>query len=295
MKVAIIGGGAWGSALYKAFGTSSEVALVSRTNRDGYNQISLDEAFTYPYAIITVAAQSIDEWFKEYYKQSQTFLAIASKGIDAKSGRFLDDIAKEFVDPSNLSFLSGPSFAKEVSQFLPTALTIFSTNQEKSQEFAKLFPKFIKPYFSDDIVGGEIAGAYKNVIAIASGITEGLGLGNNARAALVARGLVEIDRFGCYFGGRSETFLGISGSGDLFLTASSTLSRNFRTGLGLAMGKNIESILEELGEVAEGVMSAKAIVDIARKHDLYTPIADEVLAIIEGKSPKKSVADMLDR
>jgi len=295
MKVAIIGGGAWGSALYKAFGTSSEVALVSRTQREGYRQIGLDEALSYPYAILTVAAQSIKEWFESSYRPSQTFLAIASKGIDANSGRFLDDIAKEFVSPSNLAFLSGPSFAKEVSQFLPTALTIFSSNQEKSQEFAKLFPKFIKPYFSDDIVGGEIAGAYKNVIAIAAGIAEGLGLGNNARAALVSRGLVEIDRFGRYFGGKSDTFLGISGSGDLFLTASSTLSRNFRTGLGLAQGKSIESILEELGEVAEGVMSAKAIVDIARKQALYTPIADEVLAIIEGKNPKQSVADMLDR
>lgn len=295
MRIAIIGGGAWGSALYKAFNTSSKVALVSRKQREGFYQIDLDEALNYPYVILAIAAQSIKEWFESSYKPSKTFLIIASKGIDANSGRFLNEIANEFVDPSNLAFLSGPSFAKEVSQFLPTALTIFSKNQERSKEFAKLFPKFIKPYFSDDVVGGEIAGAYKNVIAIAAGIAEGLKLGNNARAALVSRGLVEIDRFGRYFGGRSDTFLGISGSGDLFLTASSVLSRNFRTGLGLAEGKDIDEILRELGEVAEGVMSAKAIVDIACKHNLYTPIANEVLAIINGKNPKQSVEDMLNR
>jgi glycerol-3-phosphate dehydrogenase (NAD(P)+) len=132
------------------------------------------------------------------------------------------------------------------------------------------------------------------VIAIAGGVCEGLGLGNNARAALISRGLVEMTRFGEAFGARQETFLSLGGAGDLFLTASSTLSRNYRVGLGLAKGQNMEEILESLGEVAEGVPTAKALQKIAIDKKIYLPIAEEVYAMIEkGKDPLKSVQDLL--
>lgn len=292
--ISIIGGGAWGKALYKAFSTTNEVTITSRREIEGFNQVDLDEALNSEVVIIAISAQALRGWL-ENCKDRDAFFVIASKGIDSTTLEFLDVVAKRFIKEENLAFLSGPSFAKEVDKGLPTALSIFSKNKERSLEFAKNFPPFIKPYFSDDITGGEIAGAYKNIIAIASGICDGLELGLNARAALTSRGLVEIARFGEYFGGKAETFLGLSGSGDLFLTANSTLSRNFRVGLMLAQNKSLEDILEELGEVAEGVHTAKAVVSLAKKHSLYTPIADEVLQIIEGKEPKRSLKDLLDR
>jgi glycerol-3-phosphate dehydrogenase (NAD(P)+) len=140
----------------------------------------------------------------------------------------------------------------------------------------------------------EVAGAYKNVIAIASGICEGLNLGNNAKAALIARGLVEMDRFGERFGAKKDTFLGVAGAGDLFLTANSTMSRNYRVGINLAKGKIIDDILNELGEVAEGVYTTQAIFKLSQKFDIYTPIASEVYKIIyEGKKPHHSLRDLL--
>jgi len=142
-------------------------------------------------------------------------------------------------------------------------------------------------------MGAEISGAYKNVIAIAAGICSGLKLGNNAAAALISRGLVEMERFGAVYGAKKETFLGLSGAGDLFLTASSTMSRNFRVGLGLAKGLTQEEILQELGEVAEGIGTAYALYDIASKGGLYLPIATEVHAMLEGKSPQESLRDLL--
>jgi len=139
-----------------------------------------------------------------------------------------------------------------------------------------------------------VAGAYKNVIAIAAGICEGLNLGENARAALISRGLVEIARFGEFFGAKKETFLDVAGAGDLFLTANSIMSRNFRVGLNLAKGKLLEDILTELNEVAEGVYTTKAIYSIAKKYNIYTPIANEVYKILyEGKKVKESLRDLL--
>ena len=143
------------------------------------------------------------------------------------------------------------------------------------------------------VIGAEIAGAYKNVLAIASGICEGLGLGQNARASLISRGLVEMSRFGKHFQSDDETFIGLSGAGDLFLTASSELSRNFRVGLGLAKGKSLETILDELGEVAEGVKTSDAIYKLSQENNIYTPIANEVKFILDGKSPKDSLKDLL--
>jgi len=178
-------------------------------------------------------------------------------------------------------------------QNLPTALVINSEKEDIYKEFSCFFPEFIKTYYSSDVIGAEIAGAYKNVLAIASGVCDGLKLGNNARASLISRGLVEMTRFGLAFNAKEETFLGLSGAGDLFLTASSTLSRNYRVGLGLAQNKSLDLILEELKEVAEGVKTSIAIDKLSEEKNIYTPIAKEVKLALEGKNPKDSLKDLL--
>jgi len=178
---------------------------------------------------------------------------------------------------------------------LPTALVVNSRSPQTADAFASLFPGFIRTYASDDVIGAEVAGAYKNVIAIAAGICEGLGLGHNAAASLIARGLVEMERFGRAYGAREESFLGLSGAGDLFLTASSSMSRNYRVGLGLAEGKSKEAVCAAIGEVSEGIGTAYALHEIALSRGIYLPIAGEVYAILEGKSPRQSLKDLIER
>ena len=292
-KIAVIGAGKWGQALAFALGFSQDVLITSRTPKDLPNFTDTKTALECEYLIITIPAQEIDTWLEQNFVFKNQKILVAAKGIEASSGKFLNEIYARFAPEENLAFLSGPSFAQEVIKALPTALVINANNKEIFEEFAKLFPPFIKTYYSDDIIGAEIAGAYKNVLAIASGICEGLGLGNNARASLISRGLVEMQRFGEFFGSKLETFLGLSGAGDLFLTASSTMSRNFRVGLGLAQNLKIEDILRDLGEVAEGVKTSQAIVKLADANQIYTPIAKEVKLIIDGKDPKQSLKDLL--
>ncbi len=252
--------------------------IWSRSVKNLPNFSSLDEVLNSEYLVVVIAAQTIRNWLKENFQDKGQKILVASKGIDIKSGKFMSEIFEDFIETERVAYLSGPSFAHEVKQSLPTALVISSQNKTVANQFGSFFPDFIKIYTSQDIIGSEVAGAYKNILAIASGICEGLKLGQNAKAALIARGLVEMERFGTFYGGKTETFLSLSGAGDLFLTANSPLSRNYRVGLMLAEGKNINDILNSLGEVAEGVQTVKAIMEI--KKDLYTPIADEVYKII---------------
>ncbi|TET89483.1 MAG: NAD(P)H-dependent glycerol-3-phosphate dehydrogenase, partial [Sulfurovum sp.] len=279
---------------YHAFSQNNDVVIHSRTVKEIENFVSLDEALSREYLVMAIPTQFVREWMEKNFEDRGQKILVAAKGIETSTGAFLNNIYGEFVPNERLAFISGPSFAAEVQKSLPTALMISSTNSELAQTYADHLPDFIKGYVSDDVVGAEVSGAYKNVIAIASGVCDGLGLGNNARAALISRGLVEMSRFGEYFGARAETFLSLGGAGDLFLTASSILSRNYRVGLGLAKGKNMDEILEELGEVAEGVPASKALHKIAQEKEIYLPIAQEVYAMIEeGKDPLQSVKDLL--
>jgi len=294
MKIAIIGAGKWGQALYHAFSQNNEVVISSRHTKEIENFVSMEEALEYTYLVIAIPAQFVRSWMEENFVDRGQNILVAAKGIETTTGAFLNEVYGTFVSSNRLAFISGPSFATEVQQSLPTALKISSTNLSLAQTYADALPSFIKGYVSDDVVGAEVSGAYKNVIAIAGGVCEGLGLGNNAKAALISRGLVEMTRFGEAFGAKTETFLSLGGAGDLFLTASSTMSRNFRVGLGLAKGRAMEEILEELGEVAEGVPTAKALHKIAQEKEIYLPIAQEVYAMIEeGKDPLLSVQDLL--
>lgn len=250
---------------------------------------------TCKYLIIAIPAQEVAAWLQENFVYSGQKVLVAAKGIEASKGRFLNEIYADFVPEENIAFISGPSFATEVIQSLPTALVINSKNEQTALEFSAFFPDFMRTYISKDVMGAEVCGAYKNVIAIASGICEGLGLGKNAAASLISRGLVEMARFGKRYGASDESFIGLSGAGDLFLTASSTMSRNYRVGLGLAEGKTQEEILKELGEVAEGIGTAYALHVIAKEQNLYLPIATEVYEILEGKAPQDSLRDLLTR
>jgi len=294
MKMAIIGAGKWGQALYHAYSQKNDVVISSRHRKEIENFVPMEEALTYEYLVVAIPAQFVRGWLQDHFRDHGQKILVAAKGIETTTGAFLNEIYGEFVPSDRLAFISGPSFAAEVQQSLPTALKISSTNQKLAQAYADALPDYIKGYVDDDVVGAEVAGAYKNVIAIAGGVCDGLGLGNNARAALISRGLVEMSRFGEVFGAKMETFLSLGGAGDLFLTASSTLSRNYRVGLGIAKGKSMDKILEELGEVAEGVPTAKAIYKIAKEKEIYLPIAQEVYAMIEeGKDPLVSVKDLL--
>ena len=294
MKIAIIGAGKWGQALYHAYKENNDVVINSRSVKDIENFVSLDEALSCEYLVMAIPAQAVRSWMEENFVDKGQKLLVAAKGIETSTGAFLNEVYGKFVLADRLAFISGPSFAAEVQKSLPTALKISSTNLVLAETYVEALPSFIKGYVHDDVVGAEVAGAYKNVIAIAGGVCDGLELGNNARAALISRGLVEMTRFGEHFGAKTETFLSLGGAGDLFLTASSQLSRNYRVGLGLAKGKNLKEILEELGEVAEGIPTTKALFNIAQKEDIYLPIANEVNNMLEGKDPLVCVKDLLN-
>jgi len=294
MKIAIIGAGKWGQALYHAYSQNNDVVITSRNTKEIEHFVTMNEALRYEYLVLAIPAQFVRGWLEEYFVDYGQNILVAAKGIETSTGAFLNEVYGQYVSADRLAFISGPSFAAEVQKSLPTALKISSKNMILAQTYADALPSFIKGYVSDDVVGAEVSGAYKNVIAIAGGVCDGLGLGNNARAALISRGLVEMTRFGEAFGAKTETFLSLGGAGDLFLTASSTLSRNYRVGLGLSKGHSMDDILEELGEVAEGVPTAKALHKIASDKNIYLPIAAEVYAMIEeGKDPLESVKDLL--
>lgn len=293
--VSVIGSGKWGSAIAKAIAKNHDVKICPFSKKDG-NYIDIDEAKKSKYLIFSLSVAGVKDYLLKNFTQDPSSnpqkILIASKGI--VKDEFLHDIFANFFKKENICVLSGPSFATEVIKDLPTAVVI-SGDKQIAKEFASFFPNYIKTYIDEDVIGAEICGAYKNIIAIASGICDGLELGNNARAALISRGLIEIARFGRYFGAKDETFMGLSGAGDLFLTASSTLSRNYRVGYYLAQNKTLDWIIKELNEVAEGINTTNSVCYISSKHNIYTPIASEVFKILNGKNPKDSLKDLLLR
>ncbi len=293
MKIGVIGAGKWGQALAYALSEKNEVLITSRRPKDIKNFVSLEEVLACEYLVFAISAQNAREWLEEKFIFKNQKILVASKGIEVSSGKFLNEIFADFVPDKNMAYISGPTFAAEVIKGLPCALVVSSSSKKTAKKFASFFPSFIKSYVSKDVIGAEVSGAYKNVIAIASGICDGMNLGNNARASLISRGLVEMQRFGLFFGAKKTTFSGLGGAGDLFLTASSVLSRNYRVGFGLSQSKSLDDILEELGEVAEGVYTADAIYKISSEYNIYTPIADEVYAILHGKNVKDSVKNLL--
>jgi glycerol-3-phosphate dehydrogenase (NAD(P)+) len=222
----------------------------------------------------------------------------ACKGFEQASGKLPHQVAAEALGRGErCGALSGPSFALEVARGLPTALTFAAREPDFAKRMAReLHQTALRVYFSTDVAGVEIGGAVKNVMAIAAGISDGLGLGLNARAALITRGLAELARLGTAIGGRPETFMGLAGAGDLILTCTGELSRNRRVGLLLAKGEALAPVLKQIGHVAEGVYSAQAVEALAAERRIDMPITRAVCAVLfRGIPPRDAVQQLLAR
>jgi glycerol-3-phosphate dehydrogenase (NAD(P)+) len=225
-------------------------------------------------------------------------IAWATKGLEYGSGKFMSDVLEEVAGTRYpAAVLSGPTFALEVARGLPTALTVASTNPVFANDLAaRLHGEVMRVYTSDDILGVQLGGTVKNVLAIASGITDGLQLGANSRAALITRGLAEIIRLGDAMGARRETLMGLAGIGDLILTCTDDLSRNRRLGLALGRGEALDSAVREIGQVVEGFNTAREVVQLARTWRVEMPISEQVYRVLhEGLSPPAAVHNLLSR
>lgn len=224
-------------------------------------------------------------------------LVLCSKGIDAKTGDLMNEVARRAAPQSTIAVLSGPTFAHEVAAGLPTAVTLACAGGEAQWE--RLAPALSRPqfrlYYSDDVTGAEVGGAIKNVLAIACGVVDGLGLGLNARAALIARGFNEMLRFGEALGGRAETLAGLCGLGDLVLTCSSTSSRNFSFGKALGEGASAASLLADRRTVAEGAHTAPVLARLAARHGVTMPIVAAVNDLMAGADARAVVAALMAR
>ena len=222
----------------------------------------------------------------------------ATKGFELHTGKLPHVVAAEVLGADRpVAVLSGPTFAKEVGIGLPTALTIAANDAGFAQDLAvTLSGDNFRAYTSDDMVGVEVGGAVKNVLAIGAGMSDGLGFGANTRVALITRGLVEMMRLGVALGAKRETFMGLAGMGDLMLTCTDNLSRNRRMGLALAAGKAVEEAQEEIQQVVEGVLAAEAVQEVADKLGIEMPICHQVYRILyEGASPREAVGALMRR
>ncbi|MGD9932410.1 MAG: NAD(P)H-dependent glycerol-3-phosphate dehydrogenase [Dehalococcoidia bacterium] len=224
-------------------------------------------------------------------------IVICAKGIEAGTGALLSEVLAETLPGQPLGVLSGPTFAREVAVGLPTAVTVAATSPGIAETVVSLLSgRSFRGYTSSDIAGTEVGGAVKNVVAIAAGITTGLGLGENARAALVTRGLAEMVRFGVALGGRPETLMGLSGLGDLMLTCLSAASRNTSLGMELAAGRSVQDVLASRRSVAEGVASAGSVLQRARALGVEMPIVEAVHAVVSGNlSPAEAMGRLVER
>jgi len=327
MNISILGAGAWGTALAINLAQRHHVVLWGRNSQAMQEAAQQRENMAYlrgfhlPDALTVTAdfAQAIDH-VVQAPAQSLVIVASSVSGLRALSTTLCGSnisnlvwlckgleeqtlllphqiVAKVLGDQLPAAALSGPSFAQEVARGLPCALTIASHDKELCEHVVSaVHGGNLRVYSSDDLVGVEIGGAVKNILAIATGAADGLQLGLNARAALITRGLAEITRLGIALGGRAETFMGLSGVGDLILTCTGDLSRNRRVGLGLAQGKPLDIIVAELGHVAEGVRCAQAVRQLARQHGVDMPITNAVAgALFDGVSVQEMVTQLLSR
>jgi glycerol-3-phosphate dehydrogenase (NAD(P)+) len=222
----------------------------------------------------------------------------ATKGFELSTGRLPHQVAEEVLGPNiPVAVLSGPTFAKEVGANLPTAMTVAANNTEFAADIAEsLSGDKFRAYTSDDMIGVEVGGAVKNVLAIGAGLSDGLGFGANTRIALINRGLAEMTRLGVALGAKQDTFMGLAGMGDLVLTCTDNLSRNRRMGLALAAGKTVDEAQEEIQQVVEGVLAAKAVREVATAKGVEMPICEEIYKILyEGVPPADAVRSLMNR
>lgn len=321
MKVGIIGGGAWGTALAAISAEQGETILwarnedvVAMVNRDHANPLYLPDV-TLPASlratgdlgtlkdcgalVLAVPAQSLRHFGGEIARHlpNDAPIVIAAKGIEIATGRLPSDVLAETLPGAKLAILTGPNFATEIARGLPAAATLACAEAELGTALVQRLgrPTF-RPYLSDDVIGAQVGGAVKNVLAIACGIVIGRRLGDNARAALITRGLAEMTRLGLSLGAKRETLMGLSGLGDLVLTCSGPQSRNLSLGVALGEGGNLQEILASRRSVAEGVFTARAIEALAKNQQIEMPICAAVDAILHrGASIDDALQALLAR
>jgi len=318
--IGILGAGAWGTALAQSCASDGsevliwarEPELVEEINTRHTNSLFLPSAnlsdtvratgdigdlANVPVLLVVVPAQFLASVLGELPAGTRD-LVLCAKGIEAGTGRLMADVAAHVAGDADIAVLSGPTFAHEVAAGLPTAITLAcSGGQEQWQRLSPAIARpALRPYYSDDVTGAEIGGAVKNVLAIACGVVDGLGLGQNARAALIARGYAEMLRFGIARGARAETLSGLCGLGDLVLTCSSTSSRNFSLGKALGEGQTAAEALVGKSSVAEGAATAPVLAELAKRDGIDMPIVEAVTRLLAGEaSAKATVSDLLAR
>lgn len=317
--IGVIGAGAWGTALAQMLASDGsdvllwafEPEVAAAINADHRNPLYLPSATLAPTiratgaladfaaietVLVVTPAQVLGKVLAGLATPPRD-LVLCSKGIEAGTGRLMNDVAREASSRSAIAVLSGPTFAHEVAAGLPTAVTLAcGGGTAQWQRLAPVIarPAF-RPYYSDDVTGAEIGGAVKNVLAIACGVVEGLTLGQNARAALIARGYAEMLRFGEALGARTETLAGLCGLGDLVLTCSSVSSRNFSLGKALGEGASAADLMADRRTVAEGAYTAPVLAALAETRGVAMPIVAAVDAILGGANARKVVAELLAR
>ncbi|MBC3881828.1 NAD(P)-dependent glycerol-3-phosphate dehydrogenase [Undibacterium sp. LX40W] len=321
MNISVLGAGAWGTALAISLASKNQVMLWGRNDdamQTAQNQrenthylpgYALPSALTATSDFDAAVRHALDDGLliiatsvsglrpslekcRPYELKNVVWLC---KGFEEGTGLLPHQVVKQVLGEEILAgALSGPSFAQEVAQGLPCALTIASTSKALCEQVVSAaHSQSLRVYTSDDVIGVEVGGAVKNILAIATGVADGLGLGLNARAALMTRGLAEISRLCLALGGKLETLMGLTGVGDLILTCTGNLSRNRKVGLALAEGKSLETIVKELGHVAEGVRCAQAVRAMAQQLKVEMPIADAVAGVLFDNVPTTQMIERL--
>jgi glycerol-3-phosphate dehydrogenase (NAD(P)+) len=311
MKFAVLGAGSWGTALAMQLSRNNPTVLwgrnqagmeamqKTRSNEQYLPGIKFPEKLIIESDLNSAIAQSDavlvvcpSHAFGDILRQIKPLLgdrplAWASKGFEPGTGRFLHQVAEEIIGESvPMALVTGPSFAKDVANNKPTLVTVASHSDD--QDFAMqvsqaLHTDNFRAYISKDVIGAELGGAVKNVLALATGIADGMQLGDNTRAALMTRGMAEMMRLGEALGCRPETLMGLSGLGDLVLTSTGDLSRNRRMGLALGRGESIQSAQQTIGQVVEGIGTTDEVMRLAKKHDVYMPITEHVWKVVHGE------------
>jgi len=316
VKLGIVGGGAWGTALAQVASAGGretllwalEPEVVDSINRAHRNASFLPDVDLNPAIRATsdlADLNACDAWLVvtpaqhmravlEQARDCDKPMVLCSKGIEEKSGELLHRVASQACPGAQVAILSGPTFAHEVARGLPTAVTLAAEDLQLAEQLRERIaqPTF-RIYVSDDVAGAEIGGAVKNVLAIACGVVEGKGLGQNARAALIGRGFAEMTRFGLAFGANRDTLTGLSGLGDLVLTCSSTSSRNYSLGKGIGEGRSAAELLSDRKTVAEGAFTAPVLARLACEKGIDMPIVDAVDALIAGRVDVDQALDAL--
>ena len=319
MKVGVLGAGAWGTALAQMVASDGsdvllwarEAALVDEINSGRTNATYLPSArltesiratddlaamAKLDVLLVVTPAQHMGSVLEAMPAHPQD-LILCSKGIEAGTGRLMNQVARDTAPGSDIAVLSGPTFAHEVAAGLPAAVTLACGGRQA--QWKRISPAIarqtFRPYYSDDVTGAEIGGAVKNVLAIACGVVDGLQLGQNARAALIARGYAEMLRFGEEKGAKAETLTGLCGLGDLVLTCSSTSSRNFSLGKAIGEGQSAADLMANRHTVAEGAHTAPVLQRLARDKGIDMPIVDAVVALLDGAGARDIVTDLLAR